>query len=157
MSSQATPYAAGPPTPDDRPPTIVAAFARAVEQRGDAPFLLDETGATVHSWREAQARTARLAGALHGLGVRHGDTVGLLLNNRPEFHVLDLATVRLGGVPVSLYQTLPPEQIAYVVRTPGCASSSRSKPCCPGWCGRRRGWPTRRGSWSSTGTRPRAA
>ncbi|WP_349239880.1 long-chain fatty acid--CoA ligase [Patulibacter sp. SYSU D01012] len=132
MSSQATPYVAGPPTPADRPPTIVAAFARAVQARGDAPFLLDEAGQTVHSWSGAHERTARLAGALHGLGVRHGDTVGLLLHNRPEFHVLDLAAVRLGAVPVSLYQTLPPEQIAYVIQDAGLRLVMTEQALLPG-------------------------
>ena len=35
------------------------------------------------SWRE---RVDALAGGLAALGVRRGDTVALMLSNRPEFH-----------------------------------------------------------------------
>src|SRR4051812_27188763 len=40
-----------------------------------------------------------LAGGLASLGVRRGDTVALLLGNRPEFHVADLAAMTLGATP----------------------------------------------------------
>ncbi|MEE8580810.1 MAG: AMP-dependent synthetase/ligase [Myxococcota bacterium] len=68
------------------------------------------------SWGGLRERVDRLAGGLakHGLG--HGDTLALLLCNRPEFHMIDLAAMMLGAVPFSIYQTLAPEQIEYVMR-----------------------------------------
>src|SRR3989442_10712603 len=42
-----------------------------------------------------------------------------MLSNRPEFHVVDLAATMLGATPFSIYQTLPPDQIAYVVGDAG--------------------------------------
>ena len=57
----------------------------------------------------------RIAGGLAKLGVKKGDTVALMLNNRPEFIPCDLAAVSLGAVPFSIYQTSSPEQIQYVV------------------------------------------
>jgi long-subunit acyl-CoA synthetase (AMP-forming) len=42
-----------------------------------------------------------------------------MLNNRPEFHLSDLAATTLGAAPFSIYQTLAPEQIEYVVRDAG--------------------------------------
>jgi long-chain acyl-CoA synthetase len=56
-----------------------------------------------------------LAGGLHALGVRRGDRVGLMIGNRPEFHVADLAVVTLGATPFSVYLTSTAEQVAYVV------------------------------------------
>jgi len=50
-------------------------------------------------------RVRRYAGALHGLGVRRGDTVGFMLSNRPEFHLLDTAAMHLGATPFSIYHT----------------------------------------------------
>ena len=38
-----------------------------------------------------------------------------MLNNRPEFHICDLAAMTLGATPFSIYQTFSPEQIEYVV------------------------------------------
>jgi long-subunit acyl-CoA synthetase (AMP-forming) len=51
---------------------------------------------------------------LHRLGVRAGDTVGLMMVNRPEFHVVDLAAIHLGATPFSVYNTSSPEQIEYL-------------------------------------------
>ena len=48
-----------------------------------------------------------------------GDSVAIMLNNRPEFFPIDLGVSTLGGVPFSIYQTASPEQIAYVVGDAG--------------------------------------
>ena len=69
------------------------------------------------SWtlQELADVTARLATGLAGLGVGKGDTVVLMLRNRPEFHALDLAVLFLGATPVSIYNSSAPEQIEYLV------------------------------------------
>jgi long-chain acyl-CoA synthetase len=69
------------------------------------------------SWtlQELTDVTARLATGLAGLGVGKGDTVVLMLRNRPEFHALDLAVLFLGATPVSIYNSSAPEQIEYLV------------------------------------------
>ncbi len=71
------------------------------------------------SWAQLRERVDALARGLAGLGVTRGDAVALLMSNRPEFHVCDLAAVTLGATPFSIYQTASPEQIAYVVGDAG--------------------------------------
>ena len=73
------------------------------------------------SWtmRELADVTARLATGLADLGVGKGDTVVLMLRNRPEFHALDLAVLFLGATPVSIYNSSAPEQIEYLVNDCG--------------------------------------
>jgi long-subunit acyl-CoA synthetase (AMP-forming) len=73
----------------------------------------------VLTWAQLRERVDALARGLAGLGAGHGDTVALLLGNRPEFHVCDLAAVTLGATPFSIYQTSSPEQIRYVVSDAG--------------------------------------
>ena len=68
---------------------------------------------------ELAERVDALAGGLAALGVRRGDTVALMLSNRPEFHVADLAAMTLGATPFSIYGTFTPEQIEYVVSDAG--------------------------------------
>jgi long-chain acyl-CoA synthetase len=70
-----------------------------------------------HGWTMTELAdvTARLATGLSGLGVGKGDTVVLMLRNRPEFHALDLAVLFLGATPVSIYNSTAPEQIDYLV------------------------------------------
>ena len=67
------------------------------------------------TWAQLRERVDTLARGLAGLGVARGDTVALMMGNRPEFHVCDLAAVTLGAAPFSIYQTFSVEQIAYVV------------------------------------------
>ncbi|HYN31438.1 MAG TPA: AMP-dependent synthetase/ligase [Ilumatobacteraceae bacterium] len=59
--------------------------------------------------------TSRLVTGLENLGVGKGDTIVLMLKNRPEFHALDLAALFLGATPVSIYNSSAPEQIEYLV------------------------------------------
>jgi long-chain acyl-CoA synthetase len=70
---------------------------------------------------EYRDRVARLAAGLHALGVGHGDTVGFMLTNRPEFHLLDTAAMHLGAAPFSIYNTSSEEQIAYLLQDAACA------------------------------------
>ncbi len=65
------------------------------------------------STEEFFSRTAGLAEALAELGVGTGDRVMLLSDNRPEWHMTDLAVLDLGGVDVPIYGTLTPDQILY--------------------------------------------
>ena len=60
-------------------------------------------------------RADALATGLKRLGVDKGDSVALMLGDRPEFHVADLAVMTVGATPFSIYQTYAPEQIQYVV------------------------------------------
>ncbi|HET6566340.1 MAG TPA: AMP-binding protein, partial [Rhodothermales bacterium] len=59
-------------------------------------------------WEEFRDRVHAMAGFLHESGVRPGDRVAILSENRPEWAVTDMATQILGGVNVSLYTSLPP-------------------------------------------------
>ena len=70
---------------------------------------------------EYSERVRMLAGGLHALGVGRGATVGLMLANRPEFHLLDTAAMHLGAAPFSIYNTSSPEQIAFVLGDARCA------------------------------------
>ena len=67
------------------------------------------------TWGELRERVDALAGGLAALGVERGDNVALMLSNRPEFHLADIAVMTLGATPFSIYATSAPEQIAYVV------------------------------------------
>ena len=67
------------------------------------------------TWAEHADRVARAAAGLRALGVGAGDRVVLLLRNRPEFHVVDLAVLALRATAVSIYNSSSPEQVAYLV------------------------------------------
>lgn len=64
-------------------------------------------------------QTTALAESLAGLGIGHGDRVMILSDDRPEWHMADLAIADLGAVSVPVYSTLTPHQIEYQVRDSG--------------------------------------
>jgi long-chain acyl-CoA synthetase len=80
-------------------------------------YTLD--GHSTLSTAEFFTRTAGLAVGLERLGVGRGDRVMLLTDNRPEWHMVDLAAMDIGAADVPVYATLTPEQIAYQVKDSG--------------------------------------
>ncbi|MCS7014144.1 MAG: long-chain fatty acid--CoA ligase [Chloroherpetonaceae bacterium] len=56
------------------------------------------------------------AAYLHSIGIRKGDRVAILSENRPEWVVSDMAILKLGAIDVPLYPSLPPNQIAYILQ-----------------------------------------
>jgi long-chain acyl-CoA synthetase len=98
-------------------PSLLARNARAYP---DLPALSwrtpDGPGWTTLTWAEVRERTAQLAAGFAALGVSRGGHVLLMMSNRPEHWLSDLALVRLGAVPVSVYGTAAPEQITHIAR-----------------------------------------
>ncbi|HEX7071388.1 MAG TPA: AMP-binding protein, partial [Rhodothermales bacterium] len=71
------------------------------------------------TWDALHERVLDLACYLYEMGIRKGDRVAILSENRPEWAMVDLATQMLGGVNVSLYTSLPASQVEYIVRDSG--------------------------------------
>ncbi len=67
------------------------------------------------TWSQLLERVEAVAGGLDELGVERGDTVAIMLGNRPEFHIVDLAAVTLGATPFSIYTTYPANEIEYLI------------------------------------------
>jgi long-subunit acyl-CoA synthetase (AMP-forming) len=95
--------------------TMCEAFQITAGERPDQVALRTIADGVSITYREYAERVRKLAAGFHGLGVRRGDTVGFMLSNRPEFHLLDNAVMHLGGTPFSLYNTSSPEQIAFLL------------------------------------------
>lgn len=60
-----------------------------------------------------------VAGALQQWGIRKGDRVAILSENRPEWAIADFACLLMGAVVVPVYTTLTDEQAAYILRDSG--------------------------------------
>ncbi|MGI9020690.1 MAG: AMP-dependent synthetase/ligase [Solirubrobacterales bacterium] len=110
-------YASGGEGRDLYAQNLAKAFHTTADRLADDPAIV--AGGEEISWAELRERVDRVAGGLAALGVGKGDTVAMMMNNRPEFFICDLAIVSLGGVPFSIYQTSSPEQIQYVVSDAG--------------------------------------
>jgi long-subunit acyl-CoA synthetase (AMP-forming) len=99
--------------------TMAEAFRRTVERVPDRVAVRTVDDSTSITFAELRDRVDALAGGLAKLGVGRGDTVALMLSNRPEFHIADLAVMTLGATPFSIYMTYSPEQIQYIVSDAG--------------------------------------
>src|SRR5215218_6801847 len=108
----AAPVAAARPPALDAP-TLCHAFQITAAERPEAIALRNPGDAVAVTWREYAERVERIAGGLAALGVQRGDAVGVMLLNRPEFHLVDTAILHLGAVPFSVYNTATAEQIAH--------------------------------------------
>lgn len=100
--------------------TLPALLLRNAEDHGDHPALswraTPEGEWTTLTWREARRKVAVLAAGYTALGVRRGEHVLMMMGNRPEHWLSDLALVHLGAVPITVYGTSAPEQIAHIAR-----------------------------------------
>jgi long-chain acyl-CoA synthetase len=101
--------------------TVPHAFAETVAAQGDNPAYSDKIGLEpgakgwrTLSWRELRETSLDVAAALVDLGVQPGDRVAIMGTNRIEHVVADLAALHAGAVPMSIYNTLSPSQVAYV-------------------------------------------
>ena len=85
-------------------------------------------GRRVLSTEDFFAKTSALADALAEFGVTKGDRVLLLSDNRPEWHMVDLAVLDLGAADVPVYQTLTNAQLAYQVNDSGAVVAVAENP-----------------------------
>ncbi|HEY1673679.1 MAG TPA: AMP-binding protein, partial [Streptosporangiaceae bacterium] len=107
--------------------TVCAELAAAAREWPDLPAYSDRGSAgqigagpgwaerdwSTLTWRQVRERALELAAGLVALGLQPGERVALMLPNRVEHVLADLATVHAGGVPVTFYPTLTAEQVAY--------------------------------------------
>ena len=66
-------------------------------------------------WQTFRDYVVRIALALHQSGIKKGDRVALLSENRPEWAYADLATLSLGAVVVPIYPTASPKEIEHIL------------------------------------------
>ena len=88
-------------------PNLVSMFLSRAALRGDRPFLgykYDSEWYTI-SWAETARRVAGLAKNLKAMGLKKGDRVMLVSENRPEWCIADLGIMAAGCITVPTYVT----------------------------------------------------
>jgi long-chain acyl-CoA synthetase len=101
--------------------TLCDVFYRSVETYRKPDHLrVKRDGA----WRDISSDEYRraveeIAMGLDGLGIKAGERVAILSENRPEWAFADLATLALGAIDVPIYPTLSPAQILHLLNDSG--------------------------------------
>jgi long-chain acyl-CoA synthetase len=82
----------------------------------DQPALHGGEPDALTTWTWAQYRDAvhSVGKALIALGVKQGDTVAIIADNRPEWLIADLGILAAGAVPTPIYVTNTAAQVAWV-------------------------------------------
>ena len=103
--------------------TLTQLFYDAVERHGHKPRAVccKPAGAPWRSLTHAQLleRVTRAGLALKRLGIRRGDRVAILSENRPGWLVADFACLAIGAIDVPIYPTLPARQLVYILNDSG--------------------------------------
>jgi len=100
--------------------TLNDVFFAAAERSLDCAMLYREAGKWLPiSSSDFRRNVVRTAYALQQCGIRKGDRVAILSENRPEWSTADFAILLLGAVTVPVYSTLTPEQTAFTLRDSG--------------------------------------
>ena len=88
-------------------PNLVTMFFTRAKEKGDRPFLWRKTEGEWQplSWADVARQVAALSAALKAQGLKPGDPVMLVSENRPEFCIADLAIMAAGCVTVPTYTT----------------------------------------------------
>ena len=102
-------------------PNLVTMFFARAHDGGDAPFLWHKEGGrwVSQSWAETARQVASLATALKHIGLKSGDRVMLVSENRPEWCISDLAIMAAGCVTVPTYITNTERDHTHIIENSG--------------------------------------
>jgi long-chain acyl-CoA synthetase len=99
--------------------TMCELFDRTVRGHPELTALRNADGTESYTYARYHTAVADVAAALWAAGVRRGDVVALMFENRPVFHVIDAAVMHLGAASCSIYNTSPTRDIAHIVTSSG--------------------------------------
>jgi long-chain acyl-CoA synthetase len=103
---------------------VVELFLRRANERGNAPFLWAKQQGNWQplSWAEVAEQVCKLAQALVGIGLKPGDRVLLVSENRPEWCIADFAIMAAGCITVPAYVTNTERDHLHVLDNSGAAA-----------------------------------
>jgi len=101
------------PAPDTFPRLLI----EHAQTRGDRPAIREKDLGIwqTWSWKQVLDEVRSLACGLHTLGLRRGETLAIIGDNRPRLYWAMDAAQALGAIPVPLYQDAVAEEMAFVL------------------------------------------
>ena len=107
--------------PDHGASTLCRLFldsCRTYKKPGRMTFKRDGVWETI-STDEVETTVRRLSLGFQALGLKPGDRLAILSENRPEWVMADFAALGAGGVTVPIYTSLLPDQVRYIIGDAG--------------------------------------
>lgn len=72
------------------------------------------------SYKDLREKVRNFAMGLLSLGMKRGDMIGILSENRPEWAMVDLAILSIGGIDVPMYPSSTANTIEYIMNDSEC-------------------------------------
>lgn len=91
----------------DPPDNLVDIFENSISKYANNQFIGEKDSAGVYQWvtyRQIADRVNNLRAGLSAIGIKAGDTVGIIANNRKEWLIGEMATQGLGAAYVPMYE-----------------------------------------------------
>lgn len=114
-------------SPAEVPPgTLVDLYLDSIGEHPDATALLARRGEgewEPRTYRQVSEIVRDLSLALRSLGLERGDRAAIISATRYEWALIDFAMVMAGVVSVPVYDSLTPDQIAYILRDAGARAA----------------------------------
>ncbi len=97
--------------------TLVDVLARNARSHAASTAITWRAQGNDHSltWAEYRLRVMAVAAAFIEAGVGPDDKVAIVMGNRAEHVIADLAAIHAGATPITVYSTLAPNQISYIL------------------------------------------
>ena len=114
----------------DAAPNLVTMFLDRADEHGERPFLSRKVDGLwqSQSWAQCRDKVASLSAALINLGIKPGDRVMLVSENRPEWCLADLAIMAAGGITVPAYTTNTTADHSHILGNSGARAVIVSNP-----------------------------
>jgi len=96
--------------------TLVDVFMATCDANGGRPALMIKDGDAfvTYSWTDYRRLASQVAAGLVAKGIERGGSIALMMTNRPEHVIADVAGLLCGAIPISIYNTLTTEQIRHI-------------------------------------------
>ena len=99
------------------PDTFPKLLERNARQFGDSPSIREKDYGIWQTWTWSQVHdeVRRIAAGLASLGIKRGDKVAIVGDNRPQLYWSMCAAQALGAIPVPVYQDSVAEEMGFVI------------------------------------------
>ena len=103
----------------EQPDNLVDFFEQSAARYADNQFIGEKDAEGQYQWvtyRQIARRIDDLRGGFYAAGVRAGDTVGIIANNRKEWFIGEIAAQGLGAAYVPMYEKELVSMWKYIIR-----------------------------------------
>lgn len=109
----------------DSSPNVVSLFLKRADALGETPMLWSKQGGAWQpiTWAQVARRVCLMAAGLRRMGLRAGDRVLIVSENRPEWCIADLAIMAAGCVTVPTYTTNTTRDHIHILENSGASAA----------------------------------